>query len=125
MLYLSFSCTQDSCSALHAAVSSGHVDALKLLLYHPSPEAETGGSVENIDTQQTHPKPVMTHHTLNLANQDGWTAAHIAASRGYKVMIEYVYTWSLLNTSCIVLGFNMTARKIRLVWSFVCSSMNE
>ncbi|KAG7333209.1 hypothetical protein KOW79_003344 [Hemibagrus wyckioides] len=86
--------TADSCSALHAAVSSGHVDVLKLLLYHPSPRAETGGSVDSIDAQHTHPRPVMTHHTLNLANQDGWTAAHIAASRGYKKCLEVLCSHS-------------------------------
>ncbi|XP_026783143.3 cortactin-binding protein 2 isoform X2 [Pangasianodon hypophthalmus] len=86
--------TADSCTALHAAVSSGHVDALKLLLYHPSPQAETGGSVDSIDAQHTHPRPVMTRHTLNLPNQDGWTAAHIAASRGYKKCLEVLCSHS-------------------------------
>lgn len=82
-------------------MSSGHVDALKLLLYHPSPQDETGGSVDSIDAQHTRPKPDMTRHTLNLANQDGWTAAHIAASRGYKVMEDYVYTWTLPHTHAV------------------------
>ncbi|XP_060779898.1 cortactin-binding protein 2 isoform X3 [Neoarius graeffei] len=86
--------TADSCTALHAAVSSGHVDALKLLLYHPSPQAETGGSVDSIDAQHAHPRPVMTSHTLNLANQDGWTAAHIAASKGYKKCLEVLFSHS-------------------------------
>lgn len=85
------------------------MDALKLLLYHPSPQAETGGSVDSVDAQNTHPKPVMTRHILNLANKDGWTAAHIAASKGYKVMEAYIYTWTLPHTyeysHCIVLGF--------------------
>ncbi|KAI5098211.1 cortactin-binding protein 2 isoform X1 [Silurus meridionalis] len=86
--------TADSCTALHAAVSLGHVDALKLLLYHPSPWAETGGSADSIDAQHTHPRTVMIRHTLNLANQDGWTAAHIAASRGYKKCLEVLCSHS-------------------------------
>ncbi|KAM9480726.1 cortactin-binding protein 2 isoform 2-T2 [Clarias gariepinus] len=86
--------TADSCTALHAAVRSGHVDALKLLLYHPSPQAETGGSVDIRNPQHTHPRLVMTHQTLNLANQDGWTAAHIAASRGYKKCLEVLCSHS-------------------------------
>ncbi|KAL6479112.1 hypothetical protein MHYP_G00125450 [Metynnis hypsauchen] len=80
--------TADSCTALHAAVSLGHVGPLKLLLYHPSLQPETGGTAANPDVQLTHPGPVMTSHILNHANKDGWTAAHIAASRGYKKCLE-------------------------------------
>uniref|UniRef100_A0A3B4C4M1 Cortactin-binding protein 2 n=1 Tax=Pygocentrus nattereri TaxID=42514 RepID=A0A3B4C4M1_PYGNA len=80
--------TADSCTALHAAVSLGHVGPLKLLLYHPSLQPETGGTAANPDAQLAHPGPVMTSHILNHANKDGWTAAHIAASRGYKKCLE-------------------------------------
>ncbi len=87
-------CSQDNCTALHAAVSSGHVGPLKLLLYHSSPEPDLG-----LPTSPSDPNQELQHHgrtkasqILNHSNQDGWTAAHIAASRGYKV------TCLMLNT---------------------------
>uniref|UniRef100_A0A8B9JK22 Cortactin-binding protein 2 n=1 Tax=Astyanax mexicanus TaxID=7994 RepID=A0A8B9JK22_ASTMX len=86
--------TADSCTALHAAVSMGHVGPLKLLLYHPSPDPETGGSAADPEAHHTHSGPVMTRHILNHANKDGWTAAHIAASRGYKKCLEVLCSHS-------------------------------
>ncbi|XP_062860200.1 cortactin-binding protein 2 [Trichomycterus rosablanca] len=86
--------TAESCTALHAAVIMGHVDPLKLLLYHPFPQDKMDGSALNQDTEDTHPRPVMTGVILNHANQEGWTAAHIAASRGYKKCLEVLCSHS-------------------------------
>lgn len=83
--------TTDSCTALHAAVSSGHVDTLKLLLHHPSSEPDHLNSpAPPSDPNQELQKPGKSKacHILNHSNQDGWTAAHIAASRGYKKCLE-------------------------------------
>lgn len=83
--------TTDSCTALHAAVSSGHVDTLKLLLHHPSSEPDHLNSPTfPSDAKQELQKPGISKacHILNHSNQDGWTAAHIAASRGYKKCLE-------------------------------------
>ncbi|XP_077104988.1 cortactin-binding protein 2 isoform X2 [Siphateles boraxobius] len=82
--------TTDNCTALHAAVSSGHVGPLKLLLHHPSPEPDPGLPASPSDSNQElqHPGIAKASHILNHSNQDGWTAAHIAASRGYKKCLE-------------------------------------
>ncbi|XP_067276644.1 cortactin-binding protein 2 [Pseudorasbora parva] len=82
--------TTDNCTALHAAVSSGHVGPLKLLLHHPSPEPDLGLPASPSDSNQElqHPGITKASHILNHSNQDGWTAAHIAASRGYKKCLE-------------------------------------
>ncbi|KAI4793635.1 hypothetical protein KUCAC02_032586, partial [Chaenocephalus aceratus] len=57
-------CTADGCSSLHAAVRSGHVDTLRLLLCY------------------------RTQALLNRDNSDGWTAAHMAAALGLKECLE-------------------------------------
>ncbi|XP_056110697.1 cortactin-binding protein 2 [Rhinichthys klamathensis goyatoka] len=82
--------TTNNCTALHAAVSSGHVGPLKLLLHHPSPEPDLGLPASPSDSNQEpqHPGITKACHILNHSNQDGWTAAHIAASRGYKKCLE-------------------------------------
>uniref|UniRef100_A0A671NS46 Cortactin-binding protein 2 n=1 Tax=Sinocyclocheilus anshuiensis TaxID=1608454 RepID=A0A671NS46_9TELE len=82
--------TTDNCTALHAAVSSGHVGPLKLLLHHPSPEPDLDLPACPSDPNQElqHPGITKASQILNHSNQDGWTAAHIAASRGYKKCLE-------------------------------------
>ncbi|RXN18225.1 cortactin-binding 2-like protein [Labeo rohita] len=82
--------TTDNCTALHAAVSSGHVGPLKLLLHHPSPEPDLGVPASPSDPNQElqHPGITKASQILNHSNKDGWTAAHIAASRGYKKCLE-------------------------------------
>uniref|UniRef100_A0A671PMX0 Cortactin-binding protein 2 n=1 Tax=Sinocyclocheilus anshuiensis TaxID=1608454 RepID=A0A671PMX0_9TELE len=87
--------TTDNCTALHAAVSSGHVGPLKLLLHHPSPEPDLGLPASPSGPNQELQHPGITKarvpsgsQILNHSNQDGWTAAHIAASRGYKKCLE-------------------------------------
>ncbi|XP_059420998.1 cortactin-binding protein 2 isoform X2 [Carassius carassius] len=82
--------TTDNCTALHAAVSSGHVGPLKLLLHHPSPEPDLGLPASPSNPNQEFQNPCITKASqiLKHSNQDGWTAAHIAASRGYKKCLE-------------------------------------
>ncbi|XP_052438462.1 cortactin-binding protein 2 isoform X2 [Carassius gibelio] len=82
--------TTDNCTALHAAVSSVHVGPLKLLLHHPSPEPDLGlpASTSGPNQELQHPGITKASQILNHSNQDGWTAAHIAASRGYKKCLE-------------------------------------
>ncbi|XP_076848321.1 cortactin-binding protein 2 [Brachyhypopomus gauderio] len=89
--------TADNCTALHAAVSLGHVGALKHLLYHPSPGPGTGGTAGGPgvpDPRRPQTCTPITRHLLNYTNQDGWTAAHIAASRGYKKCLEVLCSHS-------------------------------
>lgn len=60
---------------LHAAVRSGHVDTLRLLLCHPA----------GVDPPGPPTALVLPAALLNRANSDGWTAAHMAAVLGLKV----------------------------------------
>ncbi|XP_030641040.1 cortactin-binding protein 2 [Chanos chanos] len=81
--------TSDSCTTLHVAVSLGHVGVLQLLLYHPSPVPALGHHAHD-----SHPDPSLASSLLNHANRDGWTAAHIAASRGFKECLEVLCSHS-------------------------------
>lgn len=66
---------QDGCTCLHAAVRSGQVDALCVLLRHwPGGEPTVTPDLQALPTT-----------LLNQANDDGWTAAHMAAALGLKV----------------------------------------
>ena len=73
-----FSSLQDECTALHAAVRSGHVNTLRLLLCHPA-----RGDPPDSPTTLALPTAL-----LNQANSDGWTTAHMAAALGLKVEIK-------------------------------------
>lgn len=74
-----FPLLQDGCTALHAAVRSGHAVTLRLLLCHPT----QGDRAVTLDP----PGPVtLPAALLNQANIDGWTAAHTAAALGLKVI---------------------------------------
>ncbi|KAK9516224.1 hypothetical protein VZT92_024167 [Zoarces viviparus] len=75
--------TTDGCTALHAAVRSGHVDTLRLLLRHPAVTPD--------------PLPAalaLPAALLNQANSDGWTAAHMAAALGLKECLEVLCSHS-------------------------------
>ncbi|CAJ1056086.1 cortactin-binding protein 2 [Xyrichtys novacula] len=73
--------TMDGCTALHAAVRSGHVDTLRLLLCHRT----QGDPTVNPDPSTT---LGLSATLLNQANNDGWTAAHMAAALGLKECLE-------------------------------------
>ncbi|KAG7276748.1 hypothetical protein CRUP_030365 [Coryphaenoides rupestris] len=70
--------TDDSCTVLHAAVRSGHVDTLRLLLCHPLPGEAPAVTFDPCIL-------ALPADLLNQANTDGWTAAHMAAASGLKV----------------------------------------
>ncbi|MEQ2167254.1 hypothetical protein GOODEAATRI_002206, partial [Goodea atripinnis] len=65
---------QDGCTTLHAAVRSGHVDTLRLLLHHPV----------HSDPPNPPNRLTLSAALLNQANSDGWTPAHMAAALGLK-----------------------------------------
>ncbi|XP_035521529.1 cortactin-binding protein 2 [Morone saxatilis] len=77
----------DGCTALHAAVRSGHVDTLRLLLCHPTQGDPTV-------TPDPHPTLALPAALLNQANNDGWTAAHMAAALGLKECLEVLCSHS-------------------------------
>ncbi|XP_046890795.1 cortactin-binding protein 2 [Hypomesus transpacificus] len=83
--------TTDSCTALHAAVSSGHVDTLRLLLCRP--DLHHTDHPNSNSTLHNH-APVLSSAVLNQANCEGWTAAHIAAARGFKDCLEVLCSHS-------------------------------
>ncbi|XP_069707057.1 cortactin-binding protein 2 isoform X3 [Phaenicophaeus curvirostris] len=91
--------TSDGWSPIHAAVDSGNVDGLKLLMYCGKPN--NGNSLTGVepnldyfdsekreDNYSNRVKPVISADLLNHADKDGWTAAHIAASKGFKNCLE-------------------------------------
>ncbi|XP_044048755.1 cortactin-binding protein 2 [Siniperca chuatsi] len=78
--------TTDGCTTLHAAVHSGHVDTLRLLLCHPQ-----GDPTVTSDPPFTLALPAAL---LNQANNDGWTAAHMAAALGLKECLEVLCSHS-------------------------------
>uniref|UniRef100_UPI00398EAF1D cortactin-binding protein 2 isoform X3 n=1 Tax=Pristiophorus japonicus TaxID=55135 RepID=UPI00398EAF1D len=83
----------------HAAVNSGHIDCLKLLMYHQvsgdrrfaddsehklgslNPECAEGSDKSRVE-------PMVSADLINHADKEGWTAAHIAASKGFKNCLE-------------------------------------
>ncbi|XP_019895835.2 cortactin-binding protein 2 isoform X2 [Esox lucius] len=85
--------TADSCTALHAAVSLGHVETLRLLLFHPPPD-HTQPDLYCNHSPGPATAPVLSSTLLNWANSEGWTAAHIAAARGFKKCLEVLCSHS-------------------------------
>ncbi|XP_076972960.1 cortactin-binding protein 2 isoform X2 [Tamandua tetradactyla] len=90
--------TRDGWTPVHAAVDTGNVDSLKLLMYHRAPapenslnekELEPGASgLDREEGPEGTAKPVVSADLINHADREGWTAAHIAASKGFKNCLE-------------------------------------
>uniref|UniRef100_A0A8C8ZP66 Cortactin-binding protein 2 n=1 Tax=Prolemur simus TaxID=1328070 RepID=A0A8C8ZP66_PROSS len=91
--------TRDGWTPVHAAVDTGNVDSLKLLMYHRAPargntlneeepESDTSDLDEGEESSEGKSKPVVPADLINHADREGWTAAHIAASKGFKNCLE-------------------------------------
>ncbi|MEJ1280886.1 cortactin binding protein 2 [Cricetulus griseus] len=90
--------TRDGWTPIHAAVDTGNVDSLKLLMYHrvPAPgntlsAEEPKSSLFTLNGEESPTgtsKPVVPADLINHADKEGWTAAHIAASKGFKNCLE-------------------------------------
>lgn len=90
--------TSNGWTPFHAAVDAGNVDCLRLLMYYGKPEDE------NMNDEDANPcifdlecgeggfdrkaKPVVSADLINHTDKEGWTAAHIAASKGFKSCLE-------------------------------------
>ncbi|XP_064417620.1 cortactin-binding protein 2 isoform X1 [Latimeria chalumnae] len=91
--------TNDCWTVVHAAVFSGHADSLKLLMYYKLSEGR-----DFAEDAEMHPlslkssygdtiyyrkaESVLSAKLINYADKGGWTAAHIAASKGFKKCLE-------------------------------------
>ncbi|XP_036879320.2 cortactin-binding protein 2 isoform X3 [Manis javanica] len=91
--------TRDGWTPVHAAVDAGNEDSLRLLMYHGAPaggysplEEEPTLGISDLDRGEERPedtsKPVVSADLINHADKEGWTAAHIAASKGFKNCLE-------------------------------------
>ncbi|KAG8142870.1 hypothetical protein E2320_006071 [Naja naja] len=89
--------TSDGWTPFHAAVDADNVDCLKFLMYYGKSrdgnfenEADTNNilSLESEDFFSHKAKPIVSADLINHVNKDGWTAAHIAASKGFKSCLE-------------------------------------
>ncbi|XP_055506826.1 cortactin-binding protein 2 isoform X3 [Leucoraja erinacea] len=83
----------------HAAVNSGHIDCLKLLMYHRvsgdtrfADDSECKSSSTDPDctggSDKFRAENMVSADLINHADKEGWTAAHIAASKGFKNCLE-------------------------------------
>uniref|UniRef100_F6XFJ5 Cortactin-binding protein 2 n=1 Tax=Ornithorhynchus anatinus TaxID=9258 RepID=F6XFJ5_ORNAN len=84
--------TSDGWTPVHAAVDSGNVDSLTLLMYYGGPESGNSGSKDQTGLgsreESRGAMPVISADLINQADKEGWTAAHIAASKGLKNCLE-------------------------------------
>ncbi|XP_068132525.1 LOW QUALITY PROTEIN: cortactin-binding protein 2 [Hyperolius riggenbachi] len=85
--------TNNGWTPVHAAANSGYSHCLKLLMYYGSHcDTNEEDDLKNKDTCKL--KPVIAATLLNSADSEGWTAAHIAASRGFKDCLEILCSHS-------------------------------
>lgn len=84
-------------------MDSGNVDSLMLLMYYGQTDngnfmndAQPNSDFFDLDcTEDSYPskaRPVVSADLINHADKEGWTAAHIAASKGFKVCLYVVIT---------------------------------
>ncbi|XP_066285066.1 cortactin-binding protein 2-like isoform X2 [Branchiostoma lanceolatum] len=69
---------------LHGACRSGHVSCLKVLLYYDPLNSDGQDQAALLTTRPA----LVSKDVINAVDRDGWTAAHVAASRGFKDCLE-------------------------------------
>ncbi|XP_075065073.1 cortactin-binding protein 2 isoform X3 [Mixophyes fleayi] len=98
--------TNNGWTPIHAAAGSGHTDCLKLLLYNGSTSVGSRSDsneefdvrlydLKDMDNRKL--KPDISATLLNSEDSEGWTAAHMAASRGFKDCLEILCSHSGLD----------------------------
>ncbi|XP_054844101.1 LOW QUALITY PROTEIN: cortactin-binding protein 2 [Eublepharis macularius] len=91
--------TCDGWTPIHAAVDAGHVDCLRLLMYYRTPEsgnfaneADTDPYIFDLECEEDSlsrsANPIVSADLINHSDKEGWTAGHIAASKGFKSCLE-------------------------------------
>ncbi|CAH2278105.1 cortactin-binding 2 [Pelobates cultripes] len=91
--------TKDGRTAIHATVEIGNVDCLKLLMYFGVSingdrinSEESNGNINELNEKESlllqKEKSIAFSSLLNASDREGWTAAHIAASKGFKNCLE-------------------------------------
>ncbi|XP_075713246.1 cortactin-binding protein 2 isoform X2 [Rhinoderma darwinii] len=89
---------------IHAAADSGNIDCLKLLMYyrgrsHCDSHKEFDARLYDLNNKDnSNLEPVISATLMNTADSEGWTAAHIAASKGFKDCLEILCSHSGLET---------------------------
>ncbi|XP_072003065.1 cortactin-binding protein 2 isoform X2 [Engystomops pustulosus] len=84
--------TNTGWTPIHAAADSGNTDCLKLLVYyggHGDSNKEFDVRLYDIKNKyNSNLEPVISATLINSVDSEGWTAAHIAASKGFKDCLE-------------------------------------
>ncbi|KAG2459833.1 CTTB2 protein, partial [Polypterus senegalus] len=101
--------TANGSTPLHAAVNSGHISSMKLLMYYDVHSDMTiDNETENvtafdyvnsskIKTPSFEGSQLVFADLINHSDNQGWTAAHIAASKGFKDCLEVLCSHSDLD----------------------------
>ncbi|KAM9313225.1 cortactin-binding protein 2 [Gastrophryne carolinensis] len=88
--------TSNGWTPVHAAADKGNSDCLNLLMYYGSLD-DSNVQFDLKNNAKHHLKPAISAKLLNSADCEGWTAAHIAASRGFKDCLEILSSHSGLD----------------------------
>nr|XP_020645342.1 cortactin-binding protein 2 [Pogona vitticeps] len=91
--------TCDGWTPFHAAVDADNVECLRYLMYYGKPEsgnfkneADANPCIFDLECEENsfyhNAKSIVSADLINHADKDGWTAAHIAASKGFKSCLE-------------------------------------
>ncbi|KAM3925181.1 cortactin-binding protein 2 [Leptodactylus fuscus] len=92
--------TNTGWTPFHAAADSGNTDCLTLLMYYGSQshcDSRKEFDVRLYDLKNNDSgnlEPVISATLINSSDSEGWTAAHIAASRGFKDCLEILCSHS-------------------------------
>ncbi|XP_056429815.1 cortactin-binding protein 2 [Hyla sarda] len=92
--------TNTGWTPIHAAADLGNTDCLKLLMYYGSQsycDSHNEFDVRLYDLKnkdKSNLEPVISATLINRADSEGWTAAHVAASKGFKDCLEILCSHS-------------------------------
>ncbi|XP_044136227.1 cortactin-binding protein 2 [Bufo gargarizans] len=92
--------TNTGWTPIHAAADSGNTDCLKLLMYyggrsHSDSHKEFDVRLYDLKNKDSsNLEPVISAALINSADSEGWTAAHLAASKGFKDCLEILCSHS-------------------------------